>query len=445
MNQVSSLTSSMIKPSLSSPKTAKYLLQPDLLKENTLTSSSLSEVLQSITSSPDAEDSFFVADISIVYEQYQTWIRELPRIQPFFAVKSNPDPVIIKILASLGTGFDCASKTEIKQILDMGISPDRIIYAHPCKPSSHLKYATKSNVNLMTFDNTDELYKIKSLAPDAEVVLRISTDDSNALCRFSIKFGADLANTEELLNVAKSLGINVVGVSFHIGSGSLDVNAFSDALRRARFVFDQAKQLGFEFSLLDIGGGFPSSKQRGGIDFKSFARNLDAEMNRLFPVSEGIRIISEPGRYFSSSPFSLAVNVTSKRTVDPNTTPYNSEAENSSSPSDEVSFMYYVNDGVYGSFNCIMFDHRIAHPEILTREGAFELGKNHSNVKHYKTSIWGPTCDSIDCIVQETSFPELYVGDWILFQDMGAYSGSAASKFNGFDTSPVYYYDSRKQ
>ncbi|PVU85322.1 hypothetical protein BB560_007060 [Smittium megazygosporum] len=428
----------MVKPDLP-PKcnydtVSKFLTQKEIVCGETLTKSNMSEVLRLVTEQSDVEDSFFVADVREMFNQYEAWVSHLPRIKPHFAIKSNPDPVLISILASLGTGFDCASKAEITQILDMGISPSRIIYAHPCKPSSHLSYAVSRGVDLMTFDNFDELHKMKKLAPNARAVLRISTDDSAALCRFSVKFGAPMGSTYDLLCTAKSLGINVVGVSFHVGSGCQDDCAFDDALQRARTVFDQAESLGFNFNLLDIGGGFPSSKERGGVKFSAIAANINASLDRLFPPHLGINIISEPGRYFSSSAYSLAVNITSKRAV---------ESEESSEPS----FMYYVNDGVYGSFNCIMFDHQIVYPEILTNNGEYVYDSASSkdpSQTGYKTSIWGPTCDSLDCVVPQTTLPELYLGDWLLFQNMGAYTKCAASKFNGFDLSAVYYYDSQQ-
>ncbi|OMJ19250.1 Antizyme inhibitor 2 [Smittium culicis] len=429
--------------------TVDYVSKGQILQGLPLNQSSLTKVLRELTMNIDSEDSFFVADIGEVYSQFESWVTELPRVIPHFAVKSNPDPAIIKILASLGTGFDCASKAEIKLILDAGVSPDRIIYAHPCKPTSHLLYAKLNDVQLMTFDNENELHKISAKYPSAKIVLRIGTDDSNSLCRLSLKFGAPMSSTFSLLKTAKLLNLDVVGVSFHVGSGCNDDNAFTEAITNARTVFDQASQLGYNLSILDIGGGFPSPKQRDGVEFKTIASNINNMLDKLFPPSMNIKIISEPGRFFSSSPFSLAVNVTSKRAISNDSDSSLQAVPSTSSPSpsnsDDTSFMYYINDGVYGSFNCIMFDHQIVYPQVLVRNGSFELNNmDLQSTTHYNSSIWGPTCDSIDCVASSVSLPELFVGDWILFQNMGAYTGSAASKFNGFEPSQVYYYNSKK-
>lgn len=93
------------------------------------------------------------------------------RYVKFSAIKCNDSAGIVQLLANLGVSFDCASKREIGHVLDLGVSPDRIIYANPCKMASHIRYAAKFGVNLMTFDNELELFKVKKLYPNARLVL----------------------------------------------------------------------------------------------------------------------------------------------------------------------------------------------------------------------------------------------------------------------------------
>jgi ornithine decarboxylase len=322
----------------------------------------------------------------------------------WIAVKCNPDPEILRLLAALGTGFDCASKAEMEQVLAMGVDPSRIIYAQPCKTKSHLRYAAKNGVKQLTFDNADELYKTKALFPDAELYLRILTDDSASLCRLSLKFGAALDTTGELLELARKLELKVVGVAFHVGSGASDPQAFIKAVQDARFVFDQATEIGFAMHTLDVGGGFCSES------FEAMADVLSRALDDYFPPN--IRIIGEPGRYYVSSAFTLACHVIARRTVaDPTL--------------GTTSYMLYLNDGVYGNFSSIMFDHQNPIPKILRCGSRFMHGKNdqHSgyespNITEY--SIWGPTCDGIDCIAQSAAFKEvLDIGDWLYFENMG--------------------------
>ena len=386
------------------------------------------------------EDAFFVADLGDVYRQHMRWKKHLPRVLPHYAVKCNPDPKVLSLLAKLGTGFDCASKTEIELMLGMGVDPSRIIYAQPCKTKSYLRYTAKNGVAQMTFDNTDELYKIKELFPAAELYLRILTDDSLSLCRLSQKFGASMDNVPELLALAKDLELNVAGVAFHVGSGASDPSAFRQAVRDARTVFDQAAVLGFNLHTLDCGGGFVSET------FDEMAGVLSSALEEHFPPH--IRIIAEPGRYYTSSAFTLACNVIARRSVE------------DKDLGGSTSYMLYLNDGVYGNFSSIIFDHQHPLPRVLRTQCPRHpvLGAERSSfserlldsgyasaeddsspelaarkLRLISYSIWGPTCDGIDCIAETWASPHtLDVGDWLYFENMGAYTKCSATRFNGF-------------
>jgi len=376
---------------------------------------------------PNAEKAFFVADLSQVYRQHQRWKACLPEIQPFYAVKCNPDPYVIRLLAALGSGFDCASNGEISQVLSVGgVDPSRIIFANPCKAISFVRSAAKMGVETMTFDNADELYKIARAHTGAKLVIRILTDDSKSLCAFGIKFGAPLVAVPGLLAKARELGLDVVGVSFHVGSGCYDPSVYSDAIMRARDVFDMGKDVGYTFSLLDVGGGFEDAL------FEQAAGVLTQAIDQYFPDRRNMKIIAEPGRFYVSKAFKLAANIIARRA--PLTGALESEKQESS---DQPGVMYYINDGVYGAFNCILFDHQVIHPYVLSLNGSFHVP---SSEPQKLSSVWGPTCDSIDCVSPKTMLPSaLRAGDWLGFENMGAYTICAASQFNGFELSNVIY------
>ncbi|EKM57862.1 uncharacterized protein PHACADRAFT_251754 [Phanerochaete carnosa HHB-10118-sp] len=376
---------------------------------------------------PDAEKAFFVADLSYVYHQHLRWKRMLPEIEPFYAVKCNPDPYVLRLLAALGTGFDCASNGEISQVLSVGVAPSRVIFANPCKATSFVRQAAKSGVDTMTFDNTDELYKIARAHPKAALVVRILTDDSRSLCRLGLKYGAPLVTVPGLLAKARELQLDVIGVSFHVGSGCYDTSAYTDAIARARAAFDMGRAAGYEFSLLDVGGGFEDAT------FERAAGVLRDAIDLHFPARENLRIIAEPGRYYVAKAFSLAVNVIARRAPPPAVEGADAEETDPGEPS----VMYYINDGVYGAFNCIMFDHQTPQPGVLCLNGSFHVP---SSVSMCASSVWGPTCDSIDVVCPVTQLPRtLEVGDWLAFENMGAYTRCAASQFNGFQVSNVVY------
>lgn len=385
------------------------------------------------------EDSFFVADLGRVYNQYKRWMACLPRIEPFYAMKCNNDPKVLGLLSSLGLGFDCASKNEIDTIVSLGVNPKKIVYAHPCKALSYIRHASNVGVEMMTFDNSDELLKCKRAYPNAKLLLRIMTDDSKSLCQFSIKYGASMDNAYQLLKLGKELGLNIIGVSFHVGSGASDPSAFVDAVTNARQVFDWAEELGMpKMTVLDVGGGFVDET------FEETAAVLGPCIEQLFPVESGVRVIAEPGRYFVSSAFTLAVNVVGRRVTTKNigdkTHPH---------------LMLYINDGVYANMNCIIFDHQEPVPKILSKKQTFmynegasgpdfsvysDDGSEVSSVSsensssEVEVSIWGPTCDGIDVITKGSMLPDsVDVGDWLYFTEFGAYTLSAATTFNGFN------------
>jgi len=229
----------------------------------------------------------------------------------YLAVKCNPDPYVLRLLAALGTGFDCASNGEISQVLKIsgGVMMDRsrILFANPCKATSSIRNAAKVGVEMMTFDNADELYKISRTHGCAKLIVRILTDDSKSLCKLGIKFGASLLNVPALLAKARELRLDVIGVSFHVGSGCYDPSTYTDAVMRARRAFDMGKEVGYDFRLLDVGGGFEDGL------FERAAAVLTSAIDRYFPERDGIKIIAEPGRFYVSKAFSLATNIIARR------------------------------------------------------------------------------------------------------------------------------------
>lgn len=378
----------------------------------------------------DDRDAFYVCDLGDILKKHLRWVRALPRVTPFYAVKCNDSKRVVSTLASLGTGFDCASKTEIQLVQSLGVEPHRIIYANPCKQVSQIKYASAHGVQMMTFDSEVELMKVARCHDNAKLVLRIATDDSKAVCRLSIKFGAQLKACRGLLEKAKELGLDVIGVSFHVGSGCTDPLTYSQAIADARCVFDMGNELGFNMTLLDIGGGFPGSDDVD-LKFEEITAVINPALDKYFPVDSKVKIIAEPGRFYVASAYTLVVNIIAKKVL--------LDDENVSDDEDEGttdrSIMYYVNDGVYGSFNCILYDHAHCLPSLHKRP--------KSDEPLYPCSIWGPTCDGLDRIVEQCTLPDLQVGDWLVFDNMGAYTVAASSTFNGFQRPDIHYVISR--
>ena len=228
------------------------------------------------------DDTLYIYDLGNVYRMFKAWRTSLPRVTPFYAVKCNPNPFICRLLMSLGAGFDCASKGELAAALELGMPPEKIIFAHPCKPRADIQFAKEHGVQFTTFDTISELDKINQYNPKFRCVLRIRADDPDARVPLGLKYGADTEDVQSLLSHAKSLGLKVSGVSFHVGSGAKNLSTFSGAIATARAVFDMAELLGFHMELLDIGGGFTGHyDSQGQVIFGEIASTINAALDQV--------------------------------------------------------------------------------------------------------------------------------------------------------------------
>ena len=377
--------------------------------------SSIYDIINDFLEETPSEKAFYLIDLGALTKSYANWLNLLPHVKPFYAVKCNPNPILLEALSSLGASFDCASENEIKTIIEITNDPTRIIFANPCKMSSQIRYARANDVDLMTFDCEEELYKIKLYHPYAKLILRLAVDDSQSVCKFNKKFGCKLDQVEELLTIAKTLKLNVVGFSFHVGSGCTSADNYYTAIEDCRKATDIATSLLINISIIDIGGGFPGVDKK--IKFEDIAKKINDAIQDFYSKEEDktIQFISEPGRYFAEKTHTLVLNVIGKKKV---------KEDNG-----EETIIYYLNDGIYGSFNCIYFDH--SHPIILPF--------NERDGKLHKSRIFGPTCDSVDLIADEIMLPELAIGEWVYVEDFGAYTAASSSWFNGFRTTVCKY------
>ena|ERR1700747_2994625 len=376
-------------------------------------------ILPTLTSK-NGDQAFSIIDMGAIFRRCGVWRAELPNVEPFYAVKCNSDELILKTLASLGVGFDVASKGEISMVTELGIKRDKIIYANPCKGLDHIQFARSQSIQMMTFDNVDELLKIKLFHPNAQLVLRILVDDSKSKMPFGSKFGCPMDDVENVLKFAIYHELNVIGVSFHVGSGCMDASAYSEAIIRAKEVFDIAKNdnIGYVFHLLDIGGGFPGVDVEGEISFKEIAKIINEQLEISFNDIENLRIIAEPGRFFATSALTMVTSVTGKKKI--------------TEKDGNIIYHYYVNSSLYGMFNNQIFDKGNPQFKLLN-------DYNDNDDKTYKSVIFGETCDSMDKLAIGIELPVLAYGDYIYVENHGAYTLASASDFNGFKVPKVYY------
>lgn len=433
---------SEIIPDISSLITSK--------KIQVLDKTDMLDIINYFLETHQSDQPFYIVNLKEVIQKINLWREKLPTVEPFYAIKCNPDEIIIKLMSSMGLGFDCASKNEIAKVIGEDVPPEKIIFANPCKMIEQIKFARANDVDLMTFDSSHELYKIKLYHPSADLVIRIQTDDSKSRCKFNCKFGVRLDEVNDLLIQAKFMELKIVGVSFHVGSGCEDENVFKTAINDCRQVYDIAKKMDFDIKLIDIGGGFPGDDD---IQFSKMADVINDSISENFKDID-VRFIAEPGRYFVTSAYTLVTSVINKKIVkkedycrDINVASVKSKLDTCDETKDIVSvfsdvksekkihddskhIIYYLSDGVYGSFNNTIFDH--------AKVKLFPF--NERNEKTYDCTIYGPTCDSFDKIGNVFRLPDLSIGEALYSENMGAYTISAtAFKFNGFEQPEIKY------
>jgi ornithine decarboxylase len=362
----------------------------------------------------------FIIDHDALRANYRQFRRHLPRIQVYYAVKANPDPAIVRTLYREGASFDVASMPEF-MIVHENIRRlpakkrqdwiwDKIIYANPTKPTETLEELDQYKP-LVTFDNLEEIRKIRRHAPNAGLVLRLKVPNTGAMVELSSKFGAAPGEAVDLILEADKAGLVVEGISFHVGSQTTNFENYVQALNLTAGVFSEARDRGYtKMNLIDIGGGFPAPYDPTVRPLRDLARVINPEIDRLFP--KDIQILAEPGRFLVASAGTSVSKVIGKAVRD-------------------GKMCYYINDGVYHTYSGVIFDH-CKYPVKSFKKGPTQI-----------CSVFGPTCDALDVVSMAESLPALERGDFVYSVNIGAYSHASATYFNGFPPAKVVHVNER--
>lgn len=359
----------------------------------------------------------FVIDHDELRNNYATFKKYLPRVQAYYAIKANPEPAIVKTLLGLGASFDVSSMPEFRvvyeNIKDMPKQEQNewvwknIIYANPIKAHETLRDLNKYKP-LLTYDNSDEIQKIKQFAPDSRLVLRLRVTNNGAMVELSSKFGADPEQAVDLILEAVENGLNVEGLSFHVGSQTTIFENYEQAINLAAHIFKETRERGYgKMKLLDIGGGFPAPYDASVRPFSELAQRINAELDRLFPPD--IEIIAEPGRFMVATAGIALSKIIGKAVR-------------------HEKLCYYIDDGVYHTFSGAIFDHCQYHFDSF-KEGPTQI-----------CTVFGPTCDGLDVISVTEELPRnLERDDYLYSKNIGAYSGATSTYFNGFPPAKVIH------
>ena len=346
-----------------------------------------------------------ILDCERVRVQYRKLKKALPGVDLHYALKPMPHPSVVSTIVAEGGWLDLATTGEVQLVERLGVAPERCIHTHPIKREQDIVNATKFGVRTFVADNPDEVRKFARHTHKAELLLRVSFRSPGAVCDLSRKFGCDPEDLLALARLAAELGIDVRGLSFHVGSQAADSAKHVEALQAcAKLIAAARKEKLGTFDTLDIGGGFPIDYAQTAQEIGRFCAPIRSALAKL---PKRVRVIAEPGR-FIVGPSAIGVASVMGRARR------------------EGHWWYYLDDGLYGSYSGQMFDHA-RYPVEPLRDSPERL----------PSVLAGPTCDSIDVIAENLMLPELKAGDLIVGRAMGAYTWASASEFNFFPKATV--------
>jgi ornithine decarboxylase len=346
-----------------------------------------------------------VLNVAQVRLQYQRLTEALPGVQMYYAVKAFPHPAVIATLAELGCNFDLASSGEVQLMRDARVEASRCLHTHPIKSDREIRAALDFGCTTFVADNPVEIQKLAKYRSRLDILLRVSFPNPGAKCDLSKKFGCTPADVGTLLELAAGLKLKVRGLSFHAGSQvpgpGMHVHAINQCVQLLETYRDWGKG---SLRTLDIGGGFPADYDGSGQDIVEFCAPIREALSR---VPADIQQIAEPGRFLVAPAATALASVIGC-------------TERGGKP------WYYLDDGIYGSYNGIVTEG--ARYPLVPLTGDGEL---RSSV------LAGPTCDSFDVLTDDLPLPQLKVGDLVAGLFMGAYTYSTATTFNGLPTARV--------
>jgi ornithine decarboxylase len=350
-----------------------------------------------------ANTPYLAMDLDAVSDSYRVLTGALPDVTLHYAVKCNPDPRVLGRLAGLGCRFEIASAAELELLRTLGVDPGEVLFSNPVKTPAHVRAAHAAGLWRYAFDSAGELDKISAYAPGAAVYVRLSTANSGEVPSEG-KFGVDVDSAARLLREAADRGLDPYGVTFHVGSQSVDPLAWDTAIDSSARLMNRLLEHGIRVKLLDIGGGFPAGYVRYTPQTARIGKHIRAALERYLPYP--VELVAEPGRALVAEAGTMVATVIGVA---------------------ERHGQRWVHLDV-GAFNGMMealeTGNRLRYPVSDSRASA-------TLVPHH---ITGPTCDSQDTVLYNAPLSDtLTVGDIVYIHSAGAYTTSYASRFNGFD------------
>jgi ornithine decarboxylase len=356
----------------------------------------------------DAPTPYLVTDLDTVARRLAAFTAALPGVQPFYAMKCNSSPEILRTIAARGGGFEIASLGELRTLQALGVDPAGVLYSNPVKPTRHIAEAHRAGLWRFSFDSPNELRKLAEHAPGSAVYLRLRVDDSSSVFPLSRKFGAEPADARELMLLARRLGLRPYGVTFHVGSQCGSPAAWRTAIGLVGALMTELSADGIHLEMIDIGGGFPARYVTGAPSIEAIGAMVNPALDELLPYLPGV-LAAEPGRHLVAESAVMAAGVIGREVRG---------GEN----------WLFLDVGAYnGMMETVQTPDGWDYPLWTSLAG-------HAELPQLPFTVTGPSCDSSDTMFHGVRLPATVdVGDTLYIGSAGAYTLSYASAFNGFE------------
>jgi ornithine decarboxylase len=350
-----------------------------------------------------------IIDFEIIRQTYARFVAAYPNAQIAYAMKANANPVVIRAIGQMGGGMEIASLAELKLALDAGVAPDQIICSNPIKNPMFLMQLHAEGAYAMVVDSPDEVEKVAQYAPGSRVYVRLAVDNTGSVLPLAGKFGVDAQTAVDLFDQARDLGLQPMGLSFHVGSQCLNPQNWVNAIRACGEAWQMAAARGHHLYFLDIGGGFPAGHYHTPSipTIEAIGSAVMDAVRAFIPASDDFRLILEPGRGLVGEAGRLITTVVGK-------------AQRVGKP------WLYMDAGV---FNGLMETFEGFPPVVRPLRDDIGEGEARSPVCY---TLAGPSCDSCDVVARDLELPEVKIGERLVFFDAGAYTNEYAAAFNGF-------------
>lgn len=357
-----------------------------------------------------------VVDTATVGRQYDQLVNAFPYASIYYAVKANPAVEILTLLRDKGASFDIASLYELDKVLALGVDPGRISYGNTIKKSRDIRYFHDKGVRLFATDSEADLRNIAKAAPGSRIYVRILTEGTQtADWPLSRKFGCQSDMALDLIILARDLGLEPYGISFHVGSQQRDIGTWDAAIAKVKVIFERLREEdGIALKMINMGGGFPANYTTKTNDLATYAGEITRYLQEDFG-DDLPQIILEPGRSLVSNAGVLVSEVVLI------------------SRKSRTGLNRWVYTDV-GRFSGLIetLGEAIRFPIYTEKKGELE-----------DVVLAGPTCDSADIMYEDHKYPlplNLSIEDRLYWFSTGAYTTSYSSvEFNGFPPLQAYY------